>query len=263
MRETRNLRINKRVFSKADINKLAQFLWNESQQPTRSRIEFEMRFKINCDDGTSYASKSIDIFNDDGIIDTKRTESIEMALRDYDLDQYITISIVKNGYRDDLTVEGDDQYWVNGCFNRLTEIINAVKPQVDWPYKYRRILFHIIALGVGSIIYFLYWALILRHLQPIANPGEILKQLRSFARNNLWFSYVLQWISAYGFGIGWAFSLRERLLSLWPNIEFDFGPEHFNLEKKRRRHLSAIATLVVLPLAISVVYDITKIFFTK
>ena len=55
-----------------------------------------------------------------------------------------------------------------------------------------------------------------------------------------------------------AFYLRNWLLSLWPTIEFDFGPEHLNIEKSRRNRILVFITFAVIPIVLTLGYDLVK-----
>jgi len=46
------------------------------------------------------------------------------------------------------------------------------------------------------------------------------------------------------------------LEDLWKEIEFDFGPEHMNLDKVKRKYLITFVTIVALPFLISIICKI-------
>ena len=63
------------------------------------------------------------------------------------------------------------------------------------------------------------------------------------------------------FGLFWgAYKVRRWFLNLWPSIELDIGPEHFKIEKQKRKKLYAVAVLVIFPIVTALLYDIIKIF---
>src|SRR5258707_891425 len=78
----------------------------------------------------------------------------------------------------------------------------------------------------------------------IAHAGPLLYGLKLF-----WW-----WV----IGSFWAFEVRGWLLSVWPSIEFDFVLPHLKTEGMKKRRLLAVATLVVIPLARSIIYDVMR-----
>jgi hypothetical protein len=73
--------------------------------------------------------------------------------------------------------------------------------------------------------------------------------------------YLQEWIWRYGAGFLWgAFAVRSWLLAMWPSIEFDFGLQHLQREKIRRRRLAAVFVLIIVPIFASFLYDLIKHF---
>jgi len=64
-------------------------------------------------------------------------------------------------------------------------------------------------------------------------------------------------------GIPWASEVRRWLLNLWPEIELDFGPEHLKVEKLRRLRISIVFSIAIIPIILTIVYDIAKSFLIK
>lgn len=264
MRETRHLDIKKKIFTKSNILNIGRVFLNEYQSAQQAGNHSSVTFKINCTDGTSYESESIGLFEEGNVIDLKRTSSLEITFYDYKLDRYINISIIHGGeYNNHLIIRGDEQNWVNGVFIRLKEIIVSIKPQDNCIIKHKTLILHIIALGIGTIIYSALWFILYRHLEPIKNPSETVKAIRIFLKTNPLFSYLLDWFLRWFMGIPWASEARRWLLNLWPEIEFDFGPEHLKVEKLRRLRISIVFSIAIIPIILAIVYDIAKNFLIK
>ena len=161
------------------------------------------------------------------------------------------------------TVKGDDHNWVNGIFVQLQEIIESVKPQDNWLLRHKSVLLHTIALGVGAALYQILRFLTYQLVPPMENPSETVKAMRQFFVTYPFFMFLLDWLLKWGLGITWAFPLREWLLCLWPSIEFDFGPEHMKVEKQRRLRAWVVLSSAVLPIVLTLLYDIVTALFSK
>ena len=135
------------------------------------------------------------------------------------------------------------------------EAIDTVRPQEFWFRRHPRLGFHLISLGIGSIYVYIGFAafqLAERFVElPELSPASVEKM-----RRYLWAMYVFVWFSRWLAGIGSAFEVRRWLLSLWPNIELDFGSEHLNIEKKQRNRLMSVVTLIVFPIVTNIIFDL-------
>jgi len=264
MKETRRLDIKKKVFTKRDILNIGHILLSEYQSAQKAEHYSSIAFQLICDDGTSYESESIELFEDGNIIDLKRTRTLEMHFRDSELDRRIYISVAHGEkYGNYLIVTGKDINWVNGLFTRLQETINSVKPQENWILKHKTLILHVSALGIGTILYSAFWFVLHRHIKPIENPPEILKAMRIFFKTYPLFSYLFDWFMNWAAGIPLALCFRIWLLNLWPDIEFDFGPEHMKIEKTRRLRISIIFFVAVVPIVLAIGHDIVKALLRK
>jgi hypothetical protein len=260
-KEKRRLIISWRVFTKIDIRRLAQFLFNEYQVANKKKHHSSIIFRLNCQEGISYESDSVRILDDGGPIDLKKTESIQMTFYDYEFERNIDISLKEGDYAGELSIRGTDKNWVQGNFTTLVEIINSIKPQDNVILKYKKYFFHIIAFGVGSLILLLLNLLILRHIpsEPIQISSKTLFAFIEFIQRNTWLAYLIVAFLIWGEGIiTFAYPIYKWLLDLWPNIEFDFGPEHLNNQKKRRKRIWFVTTLVIIPIVLNIITNIIK-----
>lgn len=264
MKEARRLEIRKKVLTKTNVLTLAYVFFHEYQSSSDLGNNCSISFQLACNDGTSYESDCLDLFEDGGVIDIKRSNSIDFTFHDHTLKHYISLTISHGGgYRNNLTVQGFDSNWVNGVFTKIKEKIDSFKPQDNWLLNHEKFVLHSSALGIGAIVYFIVWLVVYRHLEPIKNPTGLLKDIKTIFLNNPWFFYVYPIFSYWIYGISWALQFRRWLFSLWPDIEFDFGPEHFKLEKTRRVRIYIFASLVIIPLLLSLIYDLSKLLITK
>jgi hypothetical protein len=151
-------------------------------------------------------------------------------------------------------------------FLGLQDALGAVRPQQTWPRRYKALLLIAIALGIGTIVSalsdLLLAAVVSRFdisaiIVPL-RPDSPWRKLFTDARKYL---YLMGWLWRLFLGMLWGAPwVRSWLLSAWPSIELDFGPPHLHKEKTKRQRLLAVATLVVLPILVNVIYDLGKSF---
>ncbi len=254
-REKRSLVISWRIFTKKDIRLLAQRLNNEYKEAQKKKHHSSVTFQLKCLGGISYESDSVEIYDDGGPIDLKKTEVIQMTFYDYVLDRYIDVLIKAGNYAGELSIRGTDKNWVHGNFTNLLEIIESIKPQDNLFLKYKDVILHLIAIGIGSSFY-LADSLIFRNIPivPINSISEAILPFIGFLQRNNWAAYLFILFLLWCAGIfTFAFPIRNWFLDLWPNIEFDFGPQHLNLQKKRRERIWILATLIILPIVVNIV----------
>ena len=254
-REKRSSIICWHVFSKKDIRLLAQFLFTEYEEAQKLSHHSSIVFQLKCQGGISYESDSIQIFDDGGPIDIKKTEVIQMTFYDYSLDQIIDVSIAAGNNDGELSIRGTDKNWVQGNFTSLLEIIDSITPQKNIILKNKELLLHLIAIGIGSLFYFIN-SLLFQDIpiQPINETSIAFLPFIVLLQHNKWLAYFFVLFLIWLIGIfTFAHPIQRWFLDLWPNIEFNFGPEHLNIQKRRRERIWVISTLIIFPFAINIV----------
>lgn len=264
MKETRRYNIEKRIFIKSDIINIGKVFLKEYEFSKENETNSSISFRLDCIDNTSYESEDIGLFDEENIIDIKRTKNIEISYHDYKLNRFMNLTLVHGKYNNSiLIVNGDDQNWVNGIFTKIKELIDSTKPQDNWIIKHKTFLLHLNALGIGIILYAILNILIYQHIEPIKNPSETVLNFRAFFTTYPILLYAFGLLSRWVIGMPVALYLRDGLLSLWPEIEFDFGPEHLKIEKIRRLRISVFIITAVIPIILSVGYELFKSLFMK
>jgi len=260
LKETRRFYIKQKIFKKTDFLNIGKIFHKEYNLAQKDNNNSSISFRVDCIDGTSYESESLELFDDGSILDQKKAKFIEISFHNYTLDQYMNISVVHGGgYGDNLIIRGVDSTWVNGIFTRLKEIIDCLKPQDNFLIRHKTALLHIIALSIGKIFFLLIsLALDYVHIEPIKNPSEILQKIRLFFATYPYFINLIEWFCSWLMGIGSAYAIRTWLLKLWPDIEFDLGPEHLKIEKLRRMRIAIVFSIGIIPFCISIIYDLVK-----
>jgi len=256
MKETRRYNIEKKIFKKSDITNIGKVFLEEYKDAQKEGYHSSITFRLDCIDNTSYESEDIGLLDDGNIIDIKRTRTIEMTFNNYELERYVNISLIHGNYRNTLIVNGQDHNWVNGIFTKIIEIIDSIQPQDNGIIRHKTLLLHLSALGIGIIFFAIFNFLILQHIEPLENPSGNVLKLSTFFETYPLFLYLVYGFSKWLVGISWAPDLRRWVLSLWPLIEFDFGPDHLKIEKMRRLRSSIFLSTAIIPLSVSVVSSI-------
>jgi hypothetical protein len=254
-KETRRLAINWKIFTKIDISRLAHILDQEFQKSKNNNQHTSFTIQLYCEGGISYESDSTDLLEEGGPLDIKKVLTIQITYYNYELGRNIEIFLKEDDKSGYLLVRGDDRNWVQGTFVTLQDIINSIKPQENFILRFRKIIFHIIAIGLGILIcsvVFLLFHDFFKNTTINITQGLFSNILRFFLENkfaNFCLLIFLYWLEGM---ITFAYPVYNWLIKLWPNIEFDFGPDHFNRIKLRRQRIWVVTVIVVIPIIINI-----------
>ncbi|MEI7847871.1 MAG: hypothetical protein WCK35_18870 [Chloroflexota bacterium] len=252
-KETRTASIEWRVFSKADILRIAKVFHKEYLTAKKNNHHTTLSYQLSYEAGGSYESDSLNIFENDGRLDIKTIKRIRMVFNDYEAEHYIEISLRAGDYDGDLFVKGANRNWVQGNFTTLQEIFDSVKPQSQTVIKNRNAIFHIIAISAGLIFYNVI-SIVVRYLMPSITIDSSSNFILKFLSENPWVTYVFNFLSFwYNGAILVAVPVSKILVELWPKIEFDFGPEHLNKIKLRRQLISIIMSVIIIPIVLNII----------
>lgn len=260
MKETIRKIIDNRVFTKDDIIRIGEIIENQKEENSELDSRSTKKYVITCDDSTSYESGSLSIITDEDIIDVKKTQSIEMSYHNYASEKSVDIELFHNGPRYiNCRIAGNDRNWVNGTLREIEEKIKGTKPQDNFFLRHPVLLYNVSAFGIGILLskIVVYILLSLFGGTPSSEPDPYWLQLiKSFPILGILINWAFYWL----FGaMTFASNTRNLILELWPSTEFDFGPEHLKLEKKRRNTIVIVLTVVIIPILVSFIYDIIKI----
>jgi hypothetical protein len=261
-RLTTRLDVRDKVFTKAHIQRIAAVLADEhasSREKEPPGRPGTLEYTINFEDGTARESNLANLFDDDGPLDLKRAQSISMLLYSYALDRRLSVDIRQGQYGSlSARVSGVDGNWVGGVSTRLSDIFGSVEPQDNLLLRHKHLFLHALALGMGCVAFPLLVFLVERDLiftwDVSGGSG-----LRELTLQYPWVRYVIFWAFRWilGLSLGAPF-VREKVLELWPAVEFAFGPEHHNRLQIRRRKLYLVVSMVAIPIAIELVADIVR-----
>jgi hypothetical protein len=230
--ERRELIIGGRILNLANVRALAGLIEGESESfPPDKTHSPSILFTAQCGDGSSFESNDADLFLDDSIVARKRVYSVSMRLSYYPTESRISISIQHaerstRWSRNYATVEGTDSKWVNGNIKAIEEIIESFAPQYPFVLRHKWLVQSVLALGIGRAYDFL-----IDFIPPRPGPPpHWVAGLHLYLHAHPLVYYGVPYLFYYAGGYFPALFFYEKLLSLWPSVELQIGPEHSNRE---------------------------------
>lgn len=255
IKESRYSEIKDKIINLDNISKIASFINQDFNCAQNKQHHTRISFSVTCFDNSCFESKDPSLFSQDSVICNKRVKTIEIDFWDYTVDSHISIDISQDEYVPSrIRIRGVDSNWVNGVHKQIDEIINSFTPQNTFVKKNKKLLNILFGLSIGVLYIHL---LILLPFTPSNKPdpewARLLKKLFE-----LWpfTKYLLKYSIGLIPGIWPASMITDKLVTLWPSIEIQIGPEHTFIEKKRRKWLLNVFLIGVLPLIISIIADI-------
>lgn len=255
--ENRQILVRNKVISISNVQAIAKFMVAEADRHSASeREKIELRLVARCDDGSSFQSEGIEMFNDDSRIWQRRVTQVSTAYSHYPSKARMDVSLRHGDSDATITVSGTDRIWVAGTVESLARLMESFPQQMSLYTRYQRLVDFVIAIGIGSIVTFAIGLLpsdppSAEFLQRTAWLSEVFKQ---YPVVQYFVKYAVMWFV----GWPWTWVATGKLKRLWPSIELQLGPDHLLEEKQRRKAWGAILVLGVLPLSLSLLYDLMK-----
>ncbi len=240
--QSRKIFIRDRVFSLANLKRVSDVFEKQLLLEPKTDQNAYITYEIHFSDNTSIESDSNEIINEGALTRPGRPVNMRFHFRNRNYTRLLDFSISHGNstYDNYASVSSDNSSWMNDNFAELEKEIETAKPQDHWCRRHKTLLLIFIAAGVWSLFSACcngLWLFFFRYLDK-------LESLEYF---------LIIGCSLIPSGFLLAFSIRSRLLSLWPSIELDIGSEHLKMEKKRRRRLAAVVSLLVVPIVVNVV----------
>jgi hypothetical protein len=257
--ENRQIVIQNKILTLSNVRAVAKAVAVQLESiPLEDRSKADLTFVARCDDGSSFQSEDIDIFAEDSVIAQKRVTHVTVTYSHYPTKARVEVALRHGDADATITVSGRSRIWVAGTLDTLAGLFESFAPQGNPYLKHSGVINFILAMGIGSIAY------LLVTLLPTAPPKE------EDAQKFVWFAstlsefpalhYVVKYSLTWFAGWPWTSIVTNRFKQLWPSIELQIGPEHLLTEKLRRKLLATAFVLGVVPLSLSVLYDILKAF---
>lgn len=250
--------ISGKIISREDIIKLIDYLFNTFDVLTSEHKRFNL--SIHTFDNEVYEIENTKLTVNNSVIDIKRINSIKISLIDYRNEKQIFLSLTQGDdkWSNNLSIESSDEEWVNNQQTKLLDLIESWKPQKSYYTKYRNYLLNFLAICIGLLIIRLMANIEIDIDTESSKPGRLLILMNNLIELIPFTKYILLILISWFVGIlpvlflGWI-KLDAYLTSLWPPIEFDFGPEHYKYSKRRRKAIGLIITLIVIPILLNLI----------
>lgn len=263
IKESRYSKIENKIITTEDIQNLAKVIWEEYEKAKSPDKYASVSFTIKCSDKSCFESSDPSIFETDSVLRTKRVDSVSICCHCYN-DSYINVELCNGNiyWGNDITVKGTDSNWVNGISKRLEDISSSFTPQNTFVKDHSIFLNILFAFGYGTI-YMSILNVLLSGVEslPENRIPEWAKILRNLFETVPFLREIFEYLLGFTVGIFPAVLTTDKLKKLWPSVEIQNGPEHMMIEKRRRKWLAIVFTTCILPLALSLIYDIIKALF--
>lgn len=255
--ENRQILVRNKVISISNIQAIARFMITEADRQSGSKMEnIELRLVARCDDGSSFQSEGIEVFNDESRIWQRRVIQVSAAYSHYPTKARMDVSLRHGDSDATITVSGTDRIWVAGTIESLAGLLESFPQQKNFYANHQKLIDLMAAMGIGSIALFIIGLLPAdppdaESLQHNAWLFETIKQYPAI-------KYPIKYAFAWLLGWPWTGVVTGKLKRLWPSIELQLGPDHLLEEKQRRKAWGSVFALGILPLSISLLYDLMK-----
>jgi hypothetical protein len=263
VKETARIRLADLIIRPADVRKLASIVVGAGTalEPNPASVRY-FAFSIITADKRSYESESPDLFSEEeGLLDTKPVWSVELRFHDSVSQSSIRVDVTHrntDNMFNKIEVASLDRDWVAATVHKLQEAISSFEKQATWPRKWETPLVIVGAFGIGHawdiVVNDLVLAHIL-HIQPITpRPQWVATYLDPIA------PFVL-WVANFMIGLAPSMYLTRKLLELWPSVELRMGRDWAQQEARKRNRLWLFFTVAIVPLLLSLLYDLLKPLF--
>lgn len=253
MRETREYRIAWRRFDRSVLEGFGNFfLERAGAHADDDSVKYRIRFQVSADDGTTYESDGADLFRVDSVAMLKTPVAVSLeyyAFRfgDGEIPERLSLDL-QHGHDEfnRVRVDGLDAAWVQSVFTQIKERVDACPQADNWITRHTAATSLAAILGSGWIANYVVVAL----LSVLAKAfAWTLPQLP--IPNTAPFIFGVTWLGVLLWGsLVWG-QVSRWFWAAWPRIELAFGPEHLRLASRRRKALAYLATVVAVPIVLT------------
>jgi|GEM_PF-6853739 len=262
-KKSKKLSISMKIIKKGDIVNLAEIFSREAKKSAEAGNRYIVRYEVEDHDEEITTDDDLTIFTSKDPLDLVKSKSITMTYYDIDKKQDIKVILTQGGKSNNnsgIQISGEKD-WFTVIYDEFKIIIESIQPQTCFFWRHKIISVSLIALGFVISIWVVSWLIYL--IDSDGNKLELLNHLREnprsfrtavliFTKNNRLFVGFFTSFIFWLISLPIAKDITNWLLKMWPNIEFDFGPEHLKFEKSKRKRRFAFLTIVVVPVVIAV-----------
>jgi len=242
--------IGKKIFKLENILDLFEVfheLKNEAEKEGRSPLLMFNYQTVNDQVDEKYKRIGITI-RDPKDLDRKFLKQwpcrgINIFFNDYEMKREVKIILDSREGEGDNTIyvhaqDEKNNKWVKQTFEKIMDTKNQAESQYHWMIEYKKQMLLLGSFSFGYVILLILQFFDNYRYVLVNQSHNPLPWLELFMRypTALTGMFLLLFIMGYG-----PFKLfQDWLLKLWPNVEFDIGPEFKNLIKRRRERIIAL-----------------------
>ena len=260
--------IDDRIFRKEDIINISNKIYMSYSKAKSDHKNLSI--KMNCENNETLEFENVDLRKYHNTLDIKKIFHLSFYFKDYRNNKRIEINISEgdNSWNNNLIIESDNISWVDSTDKSFEELFNSIQPQNKWFRKYRRLIHHLLSLNFGYFLIYLiksFTDLLIKIGYKAESTADSKSNPITFTLNFLFdmlpitkyvFIIILSWLMGLILLIFFWERIENFLLSLWPSIEFDFGPEYKKSQKKTRKAIWLICSLFLVPIFLQILFSI-------
>jgi hypothetical protein len=245
IREKRRLSFNLKIITPQTIRSFSDIIEKEiSSLSPSEESDCYIMYSVDATDNTSFESQSNDIFKENQIIENRVIRKVNMRFYTKNNSKNIEVQLIHlindENSENYISVSGDEPNWVNGVLSRLSQILDNTQNQSKFTVQFSGYFLSILFI-LANVEYF---RLIFDKLGK--TPYEI-----------------VAFINVLGFPIATfigAIQLNSYIKKLWPDIELQTGPMYLQFAATKRNKMQWVMVSIILPILLTVIYDMTKSF---
>jgi len=245
IREKRRLSFNLKIITPQTIRSFSDIIEKEiSSLSPNEGSDYYIMYSVDATDNTSFESQSSDIFKENQIIENRVIRKVNMRFYTKNNSKNIEIQLIHlmndENSENYISVSGDEPNWVNGVLSRLSQILDNTENQSKFTVQFSG--------------YFLFVLFILANVEYFR---LVFDKLGKTPYEFVNYIYVFGFPFATFFG---AIQLNSYVNKLWPDVELQTGPIHLQSATTKRNKMQWVMVSIILPILLTVIYDITKSF---
>jgi hypothetical protein len=188
------------------------------------------------------------IFQEDGVLNTRKIVSVEMRYHNRKDDKDISIGLyhsVESDYKNRISVSGLDEKWVNGTFSGLQDTLKNCERQKTFFANHFILIALVFWACFAFSVFMIFGFLTELSVKYIKSSSAVQSAKTIFIGVRIGLGIV--------FGTELTKALTKDIGALYPDVELLVGPEHLQREARKRRRLLSILAIVIIPTLIGIV----------
>ena len=250
-KQSYDYKISKKVFTAQDfttlIDLIAEYLPKRKSKdlyPPKS-----VRLTMTSSDGIGHEYSNVDMLDSKSLLVTKKIISFKAVYTDRDDDTSLLINFDESKYGlNYISITSSNPTAFNAFRTQINDYLNNVKDQTNFYIAHRDFLKPTIEFVLASPITYL--MLVLLNFWLVTFDPDPVK--REITTTQYWLAIAILIVLLFFMNLinshAFTSKITAALDSLWPDIEFNLGPDHLNVAKKRRNVTTAVGLNFVLPL---------------